>query len=114
LDDVWARDSARFTPFAVAPGTHSYDAFNHLGMNSYSAGYYTYMFDLVIAADFFEQFDSKDMLAGDTPMRYRRTVLEPGGSMSANDLVKNFLGGPQSMDAIKRWMGQEFAAAPTQ
>jgi len=42
-------------------------------------------------------------------MRYRRVVLEPGGSVSANDLVKNFLGRPQNMTALQRWMGKEFA-----
>ena len=32
--------------------------------------------------------------------------------MPANDLVKNFLGRSQNMDAFKKWMGQEFAARP--
>jgi thimet oligopeptidase len=41
-------------------------------------------------------------------MKYRRIVLEPGGSESANDLVKNFLGRPQSMTAFQKWMGEEF------
>jgi thimet oligopeptidase len=66
------------------------------------------MWDLVIAQDFFAQFDPKNLLAGDTALRYRRTVLEPGGSESANDLVKNFLGRPQSIEALQRWMGAEF------
>jgi len=35
-------------------------------------------------------------------------VLEPGGSMSANDLVKKFLGRPQNMAAFQKWMGEEF------
>jgi len=39
-------------------------------------------------------------------------VLEPGGSVSANDLVKNFLGRPQSMGALQRWMAAEFNPAP--
>jgi len=52
------------------------------------------------------------LLAGEAPMRYRRTVLEPGGSMSANDLVKNFLGRPQNMTAFKRWLEEEFESAP--
>jgi thimet oligopeptidase len=38
--------------------------------------------------------------------------LEPGGSMSANDLVKNFLGRPQNMMAFQKWMGEEFESAP--
>jgi len=45
-------------------------------------------------------------------MRYRRVVLAPGGSMSANDLVKNFLGRPQKMTAFQQWMSQEFESAP--
>jgi hypothetical protein len=28
--------------------------------------------------------------------------------MSANDLVKNFLGRPQNMKAFQNWMGEEF------
>ena len=39
-----------------------------------------------------------------------QTVQEPGGSASANDLVKNFLGRPQSMGALRRWMAAEFDA----
>jgi thimet oligopeptidase len=45
-------------------------------------------------------------------MRYRRVVLEPGGSMPANDLVKNFLGRPQNMTALQKWMGEEFEGKP--
>jgi thimet oligopeptidase len=44
-------------------------------------------------------------------MKYRRVVLEPGGSISANDLVKNFLGRPQNMTALQHWMAEEFDAA---
>jgi thimet oligopeptidase len=70
--------------------------------------YYTYMWDKVIAEDFFQQFDRNNLLAGEAPMRYRRLVLEPGGSQSANDMVRNFLGRPQNMAAFQRWLGEEF------
>jgi len=108
FDAIADRDMRKYTPFTPLAGTHMYASFGHLA--GYSSTYYTYMWDKVIAEDFFEQFDSKNLLAGDAPLRYRRTVLEPGGSMSANDLVKNFLGRPQSIEALKRWMGAEFAA----
>jgi thimet oligopeptidase len=87
-----------------------YASFTHLG--GYSSAVYTYMWDKVIAEDFFQQFDQNNLLAGDAPMRYRRLVLEPGGSMSANDLVKNFLGRAQNMTAFQRWMGEEFESTP--
>jgi thimet oligopeptidase len=108
FDAIADRAMRKYTPFTPLPGTHMYASFGHLA--GYSSAYYTYMWDKVIAVDFFEQFDSKNLLAGDAPLRYRRTVLEPGGSMSANDLVKNFLGRPQSIEALKRWMGAEFAS----
>jgi thimet oligopeptidase len=106
LDAIDERDTAKYALFTPLAGTHMYASFGHL--SGYSSAYYTYMWDKVIAEDFFEQFDPKNPLAGGTPMRYRRTVLEPGGSVSANDLVKNFLGRPQSMEPMRRWVGAEF------
>jgi thimet oligopeptidase len=89
-----------------------YASFGHLA--GYSSAYYTYMWDEVIAEDFYAQFDVNDPFAGATSMRYRRKVLEPGGSVSANDLVKGFLGRPQNTTAFKRWMSEEFADSPAQ
>ncbi len=106
LDAVTLADTKRYTLFTPPTGTHMYASFGHL--SGYSSAYYTYMWDKVIAEDFFVQFDHNNLLAGDAPMRYRRVVLEPGGSVSANDLVKNFLGRPQNMTAFQKWMGEEF------
>jgi thimet oligopeptidase len=106
LDAVTLDDTRRYTLFTPLPDTHTWASFGHLG--GYSSGYYTYLCDKVIAEDFFLQFDHHNLLAGDAPMRYRRVVLEPGGSMSANDLVKNFLGRPQNINALEHWMAEEF------
>ncbi len=108
LASVCDNDERRYTFFEPLPGEQFYAAFGHL--SGYSSAYYTYMWDKVIAEDLFSQFNSANLMAGDTSMRYRREVLEPGGSMSANDLVKNFLGRPQNIEAFKRWLGEEFAA----
>jgi thimet oligopeptidase len=110
-DAVATADQKKYTLYAVSPGTHMYTAFGHLG--GYSSAYYTYLWDKVIAEDFFDQFDHSNLLAGPAPMRYRHTVLEPGGSMSANDLVRNFLGREQNMKAFQKWMGEEFEATPS-
>lgn len=107
LDAVQRAAETRFSAFAPIEQDHSYAAFGHL--SGYSSAYYTYMFDLVIATDFFSQFDQKDLLAGDAPERYRRTVLEPGGSVPAAELVRAFLGRAQNTKAIRAWMGQEFS-----
>ena len=109
LDKVTMDANRNYTLFTPLPETHMWASFGHLG--GYSSAYYTYLWDKVIAQDFFLQFDHKNLLAGDAPMRYRRVVLEPGGAMSANDLVKNFLGRPQNMAALQHWMAEEFATS---
>jgi thimet oligopeptidase len=96
----------RYLPFAPIAGDHMLASFRHL--IGYSSGYYTYLWDKVIAEDFFRQFNPADLLAGDTPLRYRQTVLEATGAMPANQIVENFLGRPQSVDALVNWMDQEF------
>jgi thimet oligopeptidase len=106
LDAVTMGDARRYTLFTPLPETHLWASFGHLG--GYSSAYYTYLWDKVIAEDFFLQFDHQNLLAGDAPMKYRRVVLEPGGSMSANDLVKNFLGRAQNITALQHWMAEEF------
>ncbi len=107
MDAVVADNFTRYTLFKpIASDAHMYASFTHLA--GYSSAYYTYMWDKVISEDFYGEFDKQNLLAGEAPMRYRRVVLEPGGSMSANDLVKNFLGRPQNMTAFQQWMGEEF------
>lgn len=108
LDLLTARDFRRYTTDITLPeDKYVYANFTHLG--GYSSMYYTYLWDKAIAQDFFQQFAQGDLLAGDTPMRYRREVLEPGGSTSANDLVRNFLGRPLRMAAFQNWVSAEFA-----
>src|SRR5215472_16469775 len=107
LDQVTESTMKQFTPFTELPGTHMWASFGHLA--GYSSAYYTYMWDLVIAQDFYAQFNQSNPMLGDVPAKYRKTVLEPGGSVSANDLVKNFLGRPQNTKAFQVWMSAEFA-----
>ena len=104
MDAIIPQDFSRYSLMQSLPSdAHFYASFDHLA--GYSSAYYTYMYDKVISEDFYGQFDKQNLLAGEAPMRYRRVVLEPGGSMSANDLVKNFLGRPQNMEAFQQWLG---------
>ena len=100
------QDLDRFSHYQFVPGMHMYAAFTHLA--DYTSNYYTYVLDKVIAVDFFSQFDKSNLLEGPTTMRYRRAILEPGGSKPAAQLVQDFLGRPQNLDAMKAWMNQQF------
>jgi thimet oligopeptidase len=65
------------------------------------------MWSLVIAKDLFSRFDRADLLAAEPARRYRRLILEPGGSAPAARLVEDFLGRPFSFDAWRRWLEEE-------
>lgn len=96
----------RLLPYQWVEGNRMYASFTHL--TGYSSNYYTYMFDKVIALDFFRQFDPANLLEGSAAMRYRRAILEPGGSKPGELLIEDFLGRQQSMDAFAAWIGEEF------
>ena len=54
--DAITDDAARqYTYLTPLPATHMWASFGHLG--GYSSAYYTYLWDKVIAEDFFVQFD---------------------------------------------------------
>jgi thimet oligopeptidase len=92
----------KITPYKYVEGTFFEESFTHL--NGYSAIYYTYMWSLVIAKDMFTVFAADGLLDRAAAQRYRRYVLEPGGSAPAADLVKNFLTRPYSFKAFEDWL----------
>ncbi|WP_242337593.1 MULTISPECIES: M3 family metallopeptidase [Anaeromyxobacter] len=92
----------RYTPFRHVDGTYFHESFGHL--DGYSAIYYTYMWSLVIAKDLFGPFREKGLMDPEPARRYRRAILEPGGSKPAAELVKDFLGRPHAFDAYEQWL----------
>ncbi len=95
---------ARYSPFAYVPDTHFHLSFGHL--DGYSAGYYTYMWSLVIAKDLFSAFEQKGLMDIETAGRYRDQVLGKGGAKDADVLVQDFLGRAYSFDAFERWLAR--------
>jgi thimet oligopeptidase len=101
-DSIVEAVTRAYQPIPPMPGTHMQASFGHL--NGYSAYYYTYMWSLVIAKDLFTRFDRSDMLGAEPARRYRRMILEPGGSAPAARLVEDFLGRPFNFEAWRRWL----------
>jgi thimet oligopeptidase len=96
----------KMQPWTWLEGNRMYASFGHL--TGYSSNYYTYMFDKVIALDFFAQFDPKDLLGCDAGARYREKVLEQGGSKPGRELVRDFLGREEDFAAFTKWLNEEF------
>lgn len=91
-----------YSPFDYVDDTHFQCSFGHL--DHYSAFYYTYMWSLVIAKDLFGKFEQEGVLNGATARRYRKTILDPGGSKKAAQMIEDFLGRPYSFDSYKNWL----------
>ncbi len=94
---------ARVGPYPHEEGTFLQASFGHL--DGYSAAYYTYMWSLVLAKDVFSRFEGK-LMDPDVARRYRETILAPGGSKDAADLVADFLGRPFAFDAFEAWLSK--------
>ncbi|KAL0939540.1 peptidase family M3 [Colletotrichum truncatum] len=78
---------------------------NHL-ISLYDAGYYSYLSAQAFAAEFFESTFAKDPRNPEAWERYRRGILEYGGSKAEMDIMTDFLGHEPGPDALLRSLGQ--------
>ncbi|HEY9023671.1 MAG TPA: M3 family metallopeptidase [Burkholderiaceae bacterium] len=106
LDEVRA-EIAVLVPPSFNRFQHS---FSHIFGGGYAAGYYSYTWAEVLSADAFSAFEESGVLDLDTGRRYRREILEVGGSRDALDSFTAFRGRPPSIDAMLRHLG--IAARP--
>jgi thimet oligopeptidase len=106
LDATTERLYKTLQPWTWLDGNRMYASFGHL--TGYSSNYYTYAFDKVIALDFFAQFDPTDLTGCDAGNRYRKAVLEQGGSKPGRQMVRDFLGRDEEFRAFSDWLNEEF------
>jgi thimet oligopeptidase len=97
------RLKAEMLPTPHAEGSYMHASFGHL--HGYSAMYYTYMWSLVIAKDLFTRFED-DLMNTGTANEYRATILGPGGSKDAAELVRDFLGREYGFEAFESWLAR--------
>lgn len=78
------------TPLGSVSGTLFPAGFEHIA-SGYAAGYYGYLWSLVIAEDLRTAF-AADRLDARVGRRYRETVLEQGDQVAPDELLRRFLG----------------------
>ncbi len=91
------------TGFPFSLGTHFQSGFGHLF--GYDAGYYGYLWSHVFGDDMYTRFEQSGPLDSATGAEYRRTVLERGGSVDGDELVRSFLGREPNNEAFLRGLG---------
>jgi oligopeptidase A len=89
------------------------NTFSHIFAGGYAAGYYSYKWAEVLSADayaaFEESADAQGLPDPQTGRKYRRAILEAGGSRPAMESFKAFRGREPQLDALLRHQGM---AAP--
>ena len=67
-------------------------SFSHIFAGGYAAGYYSYKWAEVLAADAFEAFEESGVFDSATATRFRDSILARGGSLDAMDAFVQFRG----------------------
>ncbi|MBI2725352.1 MAG: M3 family metallopeptidase [Polaromonas sp.] len=96
--------------------TRTPNTFGHIFSGGYAAGYYSYKWAEVLSADAYAAFEESAVPTGDsegsastvtveTGRKYRRAILEAGGSRPAMESFKAFRGREPTIDALLRHQG---------
>ena len=79
--------------------------FGHIFAGGYAAGYYSYKWAEVLAADAYSKFEERGVFDRATGAEFLHTVLEQGGSRDPMDLFIAFRGRRPSIEPLLRHLG---------
>jgi oligopeptidase A len=80
-------------------------SFAHIFAGGYAAGYYSYKWAEVLAADAFEAFEEAGVFDAKTAARFRESILARGGSVDAMDAFVRFRGRPPDVRPLLKQTG---------
>ncbi|WP_166268664.1 oligopeptidase A [Marinobacter caseinilyticus] len=81
------------------------NSFSHIFAGGYAAGYYSYKWAEVLAADAFSLFEERGIFDPETGKAFLHNILERGGSQEPMELFKAFRGREPRVDALLRHTG---------
>jgi oligopeptidase A len=80
-------------------------SFSHVFGGGYAAGYYSYKWAEVLAADAFAAFTEAGVFDAATAERFRKSILAVGGSREALQAFIDFRGRPPAIEPLLRQAG---------
>lgn len=86
--------------FPTVEGALTSPQFSHIFSGGYAAGYYSYKWAEVLDADAFSMFEENGIFDKDTAQKFRKNILEKGGTENPTTLYKNFRGREATIDAL--------------
>lgn len=91
----------------AAEGTCLSTSFSHIFSGGYSAGYYSYKWAEVLAADAWSLFKEKGIFSREVAGSFRENILSKGDTEPASVLYRNFRGHDPEPEALLRAQGIE-------
>jgi peptidyl-dipeptidase Dcp len=79
--------------------------FQHIFAGGYSSGYYSYIWSEVLDSDAFQAFKEKGLFDQETASRFRKKILEKGGTADAMEMYKSFRGREPSVEPLLKKRG---------
>jgi len=92
VNETLAAVRRRVSVVPAAPFNRMPASFAHIFAGGYAAGYYSYKWAEVLAADAFEAFEEAGVFDAKTAARFRESILSRGGSIDAMDAFVRFRG----------------------
>jgi len=80
-------------------------SFSHIFSGGYAAGYYSYKWAEVLAADAFSAFEEQGVFNNAVAQRFLSAILEKGGSRDAMEAFVEFRGRKPKIDPLLKQMG---------
>jgi oligopeptidase A len=105
VDEILAGVRAEVAVFAVPEWNRFPHNFAHIFSGGYAAGYYSYKWAEVLAADAFSAFEERGVFDRAVAQRFLDSILSQGGSRKALDAFVDFRGRPPDVKALLRQQG---------
>jgi len=108
-ESVKCANAVRYLPAPLLPEDRLLSSFSHIFAGGYAAGYYSYKWSEVLAADAFAAFEEagleNDQAIRQTGRRFRDTILALGGSAPPLEIFIKFRGREPSITPLLRHNG---------
>jgi oligopeptidase A len=105
IAEILAEVRAEVGVFAVPDWNRFPNNFGHIFAGGYAAGYYSYKWAEVLAADAFAAFEEQGVFDRRVAQRFLDTILSQGGSRKALDAFVEFRGRAPDVGALLKQQG---------
>jgi oligopeptidase A len=114
IAEILAEVRAEVGVFPLPEWNRMPNNFGHIFAGGYAAGYYSYKWAEVLAADAFAAFEEQGVFDRKVAQRFLDSILSQGGSKKALDAFVDFRGRAPDVNALLRQQGLAVTGSATQ